>query len=475
MSQDEQTDQKDSDGIDPSKMSWFQSVRHVTKNRNWTLYLITVWIYGAMNVLYQYFNLYFRDIGISYISVGILTSGLLVVRLFGNLISGYLADNFDRRKLSVFTMVFSGIGYMMLVYVQDFLLVAISMIIMGLSAFTGTAGIAYQMQQVDRRFGGVAQSLFNLGSSLGLLPLYFISVLLGAGYGFISVMQILLFGASILYFVCAGIRAFGLKSIPIPRRKVESKNVLRDFMVENIRGLKLLVRVFPVFIAVICIDALSDSFYGFANTYYLNETLNYGLGEINLMFLLTLLISIPLTLYLGRFFDKHGGRKLTIAVYSVMPVSISLLIIARFVPNYTPDSWLVAIDQVYPGLGIIFTLAFLATAMKSINDILWWSVLGTYIQKSLPRQDLGKLFSLTTVIILAVVSIGPIPAGWIYTNWQGLPLLFITLIINIVILLLLLVKNFEPRLSVDELEKEMGVEQKIEIVEVDEEIDDDIL
>jgi hypothetical protein len=158
-----------------------------------------------------------------------------------------------------------------------------------------------------------------------------------------------------------------------------------------------------------------------------------------------------------------------------MPVSISLLIVARFVPNYTPDSWLLAIDQVYPGLSVIFTLAFLATAMKSINDTLWWSVLGTYIQKSLPRQDLGKLFSLTAVIILAVVSLGPIPAGIIYTNWQGLPLLFITLIINIFIFILLLVRSFEPRISVEELEKELGEEETIEIIKVEDESVEDIL
>ncbi|MDF1540864.1 MAG: MFS transporter [Candidatus Thorarchaeota archaeon] len=475
MTENKQAEGSPDDGLDPSSMTWFQSVKHVTKNPNWTLYLITVWIYGAMNVLYQYFNLYFRDIGISYITVGILTSALIVVRLIGNVVSGYLADNYDRRKLSVFTMTCSGIGYMMLVFVQDILLVALAMIIMGLSAFTGTAGIAYQMQQVDRRFGGVAQSLFNLGTSLGLLPLYFISALLGAGYGFIYVMQVLLYGSAILYFICAAIRAFGLESIPIPRRVNQSGSVLRDFIGENVRGLRLLIRVFPVFVAVICIDALSDSFYGFANTYYLNETLNFGLGDINLMFLITLMISIPLTLYLGRFFDKHGGRNLTIAVYAVMPVSISLLIIARFVPYYAPLEWIFFIDQVYPGLGVIFTLAFLATAMKSINDTLWWSVLGTYIQKSLPRQDLGKLFSLTTVIILAFVSLGPIPAGWIYTNWQGLPLLFITLIINIVILIVLVTRSFEPRIGVEELEKELGVEQKIEIIHVDDDISKDVL
>ncbi len=458
-----------------SELSWFQSVRMVTRNRNWTLYLLTVWIYSALNVLYQYFNLFFRDIGISYIAIGVLLSGMLGVRLIGNFVSGYLADNYDRRKLSVFTMVASALGYFTLVFAEGIVLVAIGLLIMGLASFTGTAGIAYQMQQVDRRFGGVAQSLFQLGTSLGLLPLYMISVLLGAGLGFVYVMRLLLLLAAVLYFIAAGIRAFALESIPQPRLVDSDEGFIRHFFKENIRGLKLLIRVFPVFVGLICLDALSDSFYQFANTYYLNETLQYGLGDINLMFLITLLISIPLTLYLGRFFDKHGGRNLTIAVYSVMPVSISLLIIARFFPYYTPPEWRYILDSIYPGLGVLFTLAFLATAMKSINDTLWWSVLGTYIQKSLPRQDLGKLFSLTNVLVISFVSLGPIPAGFIYTNWQGLPLLLITLIINIGILIVLVKMDIEPRVSVEELEEELGKESKIEIVRAEDEITEDVV
>jgi hypothetical protein len=181
------------------------------------------------------------------------------------------------------------------------------------------------------------------------------------------------------------------------------------------------------------------------------------------------MISVPLTLLLGRVFDKHGGRKLTIAVYSLMPVSITLLIIARFVPYYTPVEWVESLNAVIPGLGVILTLAFLATSMKSINDTLWFSVLGTYIQKSLPRQDLGKLFSLTNVLVMAFVSLGPIPAGWIYANWQGLPLLFITLVINIGILIVLLVKSFEPNISVEELEEELGPESRIDVIIVEDE------
>ena len=104
-----------------------------------------------------------------------------------------------------------------------------------------------------------------------------------------------------------------------------------------------------------------------------------------------LLISVPLTLYLGRVFDRHGGRRLTIAVYSVMPFAIALLILAQWIPFVAPLELREAVDSLYPGLSVIFSLAFIATALKSINDVLWHTVIGTYIQKSLPRRDLGKL------------------------------------------------------------------------------------
>jgi MFS family permease len=234
--------------------------------------------------------------------------------------------------------------------------------------------------------------------------------------------------------------------------RVKDGGFFSDLLAENIRGAKLLLKVFPIFVAVLCIDALSDSFYNFASLYYINETLAFNIGEINLMLLITLCISVPLTLYLGRLFDKRGGRKLTIAIYSVMPIAIGLLILADHIPYIAPQSWVVAINSVVPGLGVILSLAFIATAMKAINDVLWMSMINTYIQKSLPRKDLGKMLSLQAVFILALLTAGPIPAGIIYEMFQGLPLLYIALGLNIIILIVLITKSIEPRISVDDLE-----------------------
>ncbi len=437
---------------DISELSWFQSVQRVLSNRNWTIYLGTVWIYSSMSVLNQYFTLYFRDIGISYVMVGVLISLMFVVNMIGTVFSGYLADNYDRRKLSGITMIVNSIAFLLLAVSTDMLAIAFSMVIFGLSSFTGTAGMAYSMEQVDRRLGGVANSLFTLGTTWGLVPLFLVTILLGMGTGFIAVMQILLFIAGILYMLAALVRLTVLKSLPKPVRVERKGNILRDFLGENIRSLKLLFRVFPVFVAVISIDAFSDAFYRFASLYYINETLAFTIEEINLMILVTLIFSVPLTLYLGRVFDKRGGRGLTIAVYAVMPIAVGLLILARQVPYIAPASWLAGLDAIYPGLSIMFSLAFIATALKSINDTLWFSILGTYILKSLPRQDLGKILSLTMVVVFLFVSIGPIPAGIIYDIWQGLPLLYIVVILNIIILTVLITKNIEPRVGVEELE-----------------------
>ncbi|MHA1480382.1 MAG: hypothetical protein ACTSQZ_03030 [Candidatus Thorarchaeota archaeon] len=276
--------------------------------------------------------------------------------------------------------------------------------------------------------------------------------MLNVGTPFIQVMQYLLLAAGVLYMIAAFVRLTALKSIPRPKRDKQTTNLLRDFLSENVRGIKLLFKVFPVFVAVISLDAFSDSFYRFASLYYVNETLSFSIADINLMILITLTISVPLTLWLGRVFDKRGGKGITIAVYSLMPVAIALLILAQYIPYISPAGWNESVEAVYPGLSVIFSLAFIGTALKSINDVLWFSILGTYILKSLPRQDLGKMLSLTMVVVMIFVTIGPIPAGLIYDAFQGLPLLYSVIILNIIILAILITKSIEPRIDVLELE-----------------------
>ncbi|MFW9804949.1 MAG: MFS transporter, partial [Candidatus Thorarchaeota archaeon] len=233
---------------DVSALSWWQSVKKVLSNRNWAIYLGTVWIYSSMNVLNQYFTLYFRDIGVSYVMVGIVISLMFVVNMIGTTFSGYIADNFDRRRLSGITLTINGFAFIMLSFATEIIAIVIAIIIFGLSSFTSTGGQAYSMEQIDRRLGGVANSLFTLGTTWGLVPLLVVTILLDIGTPFVSVIQMLMFAAGILFLISALIRFTVLKSLPRPERVKKEGNILRDFLGENVRGLKLLFKVFPVFV-----------------------------------------------------------------------------------------------------------------------------------------------------------------------------------------------------------------------------------
>jgi MFS family permease len=439
--------------------SWMMSVRHLMGNKNFKVFVVTNWIAGSMNVVGYILNLYLRDIGISYVLLGLLFSTMTLVTLIGTLVASYLADNYDRRNLAIITMGINGIALFILSIADSFEIVALGLIIFASSNFTGQGGTEYIYQIIDRKYGGVAISLFTMGTLFGLGPLFAMAILFNIGWTFILIMKVVFFIGSLLYCIIVLIRVFWLESTPIPERERHS-SVLHDFISESYRGLKLLVRVFPILVGVMMIDALSDNLYGFSNLFYINETLEFNIGQIFLMILITLAISVPLTLLLGKRFDRRGGKRITLAVYSVMPIALTLLIIAQYVPFIAPPEWIDFLNAAYPGLGVIFSLAFIATAMKTTNDNLWGTVIGAYIQKSLPKADLGKMLGLSTLLVLMIGTIAPIFSGYIYTLYQGVPLLIGAIILNIVILIILVTKNIEPRVNVEELEAELRSPKK---------------
>ena len=444
--------------------SWAVSVRHLMANRNFKVFVVTNWIAGSMGVLWHIMNLYLRDIGINYVLLGFLFSAMALVTLIGTLVASYLADNYDRRNLAIITMAINGIAMFILSLAASYEIVALGLITLALSNFTGQGGTAYIYQIIDRKYGGVAISLFTMGALFGLGPLFAMAILFNSGWTFILIMRAVFFIGAILCGITVVIRILWLESTPIPERERDT-SIIRDFISESYRGLKLLVRVFPILVGVMMIDALSDNLYGFSNLFYINETLEFNIGQIFLMILITLAISVPLTLLLGQRFDKRGGKRITIAVYSVMPIALTLLIVAQYVPFVAPLEWVAFLDVVYPGLGVILSLAFIATAIKTTNDNLWGTVMGAYIQKSLPKADLGKMLGVSALLVLLVGTITPIFSGYIYTIFEGVPLIIGAIILNIVILVILVTKSIEPRVDVLELEAELRSTHKIQLEE----------
>lgn len=451
-------------GSQPVEDSWMTSVRHLMSNKNFKIFVVTNWIAGSMAVLWHVLNLYLRDIGIDYVLLGFLYAFMTFVTLVGTSVASYLADNYNRRNLAIITMAINSLGFFILSIASSYEFAAIGLITLALSNFTGQGGTAYIYQVIDRKYGGVAISLFTMGTLFALGPLFVMAILFNIGWTFVLIMRTIFFVGAILFAITALIRIFWLESTPIPERTRDT-SILRDFISESYRGLKLLIRVFPILIGVMMIDALSDNFYNFSNLFYINETLAFNIGQIFLMLLITLIVSVPLTLFLGHRFDQRGGKRITIAVYSVMPIALILLIVAQYVPFIAPLEWVDFLDAVYPGLGVVLSLAFIATAIKTTNDNLWQTVLGAYIQKSLPKADLGKMLGLSTLLVLIVGTISPIFSGYIYSLYEGVPLIICAIFLNLIILAILATKSIEPRVDVLQLEAELKSNHDIHLEE----------
>ncbi|MFX1540743.1 MAG: hypothetical protein ACFFBX_08210, partial [Promethearchaeota archaeon] len=154
---------------------------------------------------------------------------------------------------------------------------------------------------------------------------------------------------------------------------------------------------------------------------------------------------IPLSVTVGGFFDRRGSRRAILAVYSVMPITLVLLILAPIFPYWLPIQVVEPLVAMYPILEPLVSTAFIAIAMKQINDILWWTLILTYLRKAIPRSETAKMLSIFFIIVMLAFVITPVPSGILYTYYGALPLLGLTLGINLIILGILVFGNIEPK------------------------------
>lgn len=132
------------------------SVKKLFTNRNFTIFLITNWIFASLQVAGQYYTLYLRDIGIPYIGIGTLMSTMLIVVFIGTAVAGYLADNYNRRNLAIITMVVNGFGFLILSFAVDFWTAGLALFVIASLNLTGQGGTAYIYETMDRKHSGVA-------------------------------------------------------------------------------------------------------------------------------------------------------------------------------------------------------------------------------------------------------------------------------------------------------------------------------
>ena len=424
--------ERDIPAPDAEKPGWRQSLRDIFSWRNYTVYLLTAWVFNAMAALFIFFNLYVRTQQWDFMTIGTTLSMVAVVSVFARLIGGYVGDVVDRKKLAVVAMLMTAAYFLIIGLSTEFSYIVIGLIILGMTDIAIGGSSAYIMDNIPSKHSGLAISLFMLGRSLGTVTIL-VFLIIEPIIGFAETFRRMYLLTGIFLLICAAARAYYLDPNP-QKGRVEGTPIWKDFVTENRQAFGILVRMMPGVLVVAFIDALSDSLFEFGALIYTNEILGVSYRGIAIMLFVYLAILTPLLLKIGRMSDTKGARGTALAVYIFMPICAVLLLVAPIFPQWAPDWLIIMAEARMEGLGVIFTTPFLAIVIKMVNDVLWYTILLALIRKRIPRKDTAKILAMFWGAVFFCKSIGPLIGGIIFTYFEYSYLFVVVFGLNLLIL-----------------------------------------
>lgn len=428
-----ETKTKDEGVITVPEQDLQTSLRTIFSNKNYTVFLTTAWVLSTFNYLGSYLNLYLRALGWDVLTIGIVLSISAAFSSVFRLIGGYMGDAVDRKKIAYAAFFVTALYYIGIGIFYEFWVVIALILFISLQDLFRSGSSAYIMDNVPKEQSGFALSLFTAGRGLSIISLIvfgFAEPLMGFSESF----RFMYFVAGLFLLVSTGVRVYFLDSSSQLQERSD-KNLISEFFSQNRKAAALLITAIPGLISVVVLDTISDSLFKTVALIYANEELAIDIAGINLILIFQLLLSVPLILKMGRVSDRKGVKRAAIVVYSLMPVSAALLFIAPIFPYVVPADFALYFDGYAPGLGVIFSTAFVGIVMKYLNDALWWSLIIILIRKRLPQTDTSKILSIFWVIVYILSSIGPAIAGTIYTYLNPQATFLAVFILNVLILI----------------------------------------
>ncbi|MFW9843005.1 MAG: MFS transporter [Candidatus Thorarchaeota archaeon] len=407
------------------------SLKAVFAWKNFRVYLATAWIFNGFTYLGSFFNLYLWSILPSLVFIGAISTIASAIGTIARFIGGYVGDTVNRKSLAVVSMFIMTIYYMIIGLFTDPLLIVVALLLYSSAEITKGGSTAYIMDNIPRAHSGFALSLFTAGRTLSIITLVVFGILFPI-LEFDVYRQLYLVGA-VLIFVSTIIRAKYLESSPQEGR-AEGLTLWKSFVEDNRRAMHVVLSLIPGMIIVCIFDSISDSFFKLGALIYMYEELYIDIPSMVVMFIATICIQVPLILKVGRITDRRGVKSTAMMVYSIMPISAALLIIAYWIPDWAPLSYSAFANSIYPGLGVIFKTSFLAVVMKYVNDTLWYTIVLVLIRKRLPSKDTSKILSMFWFIVWMSSSLGPYIGGVISEATSIMSLFVIVIVLNVIIL-----------------------------------------
>ena len=421
------------DEIKEDSPSLRNSLRTIFSWRNYSTYLATGWTFTAFSYMGLFFNLYLHEeLQWEYVLIGGILSFTSAISAVSRLIGGYVGDVANRKHLSVIAMFMMAVYNLIMGISVEFTWILIALLVLSTLDVFKSGSSAFFMDNVPREHSGLGISLFSAGRVLGIITLAAF-IILTPVIGFGPSLRLMFLTGGLFLIVAAIARAVFLEGAA-PDTKREGVSLVRSFIQENRRAAGLLIRAVPGMIAIVILDSISDSLFRFGSYIYIYEVIGIGIPGLSLMSIVTIVVSVPLLLGAGRMSDRRGERKTALIIYSIMPICALLLMIAPIIPYWAPVSLLNQADSLFVGLSVVFSIPFLAIALKAVNDAVWYLLLLTIIQKNLPRQDTSKILGVFWFFVFLFASVGPSVGGIVFQYFDQVHLFIVVLILNLIIL-----------------------------------------
>ncbi|MFW9856295.1 MAG: MFS transporter [Candidatus Thorarchaeota archaeon] len=411
-----------------------ESLKIVFRSRNFVVILLTNYTGSFFFAAWIYFNLFFRDIGISYFELGIANAFFFLIAMFATLFGGFWADRHGgaaRRLMATFNKFFIGIAALLLTLVNDIYGLLIVWTIFGLGQFCQAAIDPILFESIPPKQMGIGTSLFTVGGIFSILGLVSVGVLIQGD--FVEGLRLFFLLTSISSFVDFLIRFKFLKVSTNHFESPPARNPLREMFGQYRTGLNVFLVTIPLFALVFFIDVISDTSFQFAQNFYLNETVQMSYTAINYTMIGASCIGVIGGLVAGRLLDRtENEAKIMFQVYFLLPFSVLLL---YYSPIFSQWITLLPGEEVWQ---VISSTAFIAVVIKSGNDVVWRTVAWGAVGRQLPREHTGKVMAMLAMVISFVGFISSPIIGFIYQTQGGEPLLLVSFVLNVTILLLLL-------------------------------------
>jgi MFS family permease len=408
-----------------------ESLRNIFEWRNYRIYLATYTLFSAFGILGRFTNLYLREIGWSFILLGIVITITSTVATLSRFIGGYIGDIMDRKNLAVIAAAMLSVYYLLIGISTEFIVILVGLLIYSLADLARGGSSAYIMDNMPEDNSGLALSLFTALQVVGVGTLVVLSFLVSE-FGFGNSMRWLFAAAGIGLFVSALVRAKYLESSG-HKQTSEHSSFIKGFIKDNKRAAKLVFITLPAVLVITVLDSFSDSLFNFGALIYTNEWLGVSIQGISIMLIVQLLVSVPLLLKMGQVADR-SLKKAAIGVYLLMPISVLLLLLSEVIPYWAPTTVISSVSSILPVFQVVFSTPFLAIVLKYVSDAVWGLMLMTIIQKLMPREDTSKVLGVFWTIVYISNSLGPLLGGVLFTYLHPAILFILVLLLNIGIL-----------------------------------------